>query len=96
MANSNFAEPAVKSAALQWFDAPDFAVISGPDVAPGEPAAEQAEFGEVVLVDRVRAALRRMNPTLSVSTLHHPGLFLPVSVRYYHPTTHGARPPVQG
>lgn len=39
-------------------------VVYGPDIAPGEPGAERAEFREVVLVGRLRAALERLNPGL--------------------------------
>lgn len=36
----------------------------GPQMAPGEPAAERDAFGEVELVDRLRQGLRRVNPAL--------------------------------
>ncbi len=39
-------------------------VAYGPDIAPGEPAAERADYREVVLVDRLRAAVARLNPSL--------------------------------
>jgi len=64
MPPNRFTESAVESAALQWFEALGYTVLPGPDLAPGEPAAERAEFGAVVLVERLRAALRRLNPAL--------------------------------
>jgi type I restriction enzyme R subunit len=33
-------------------------------MAPGEAAAERDSFGEVVLVERFRGALRRLNPAI--------------------------------
>ena len=33
-----------------WFEGLGYAVLHGPDIAPGEPAAERATYGEVVLV----------------------------------------------
>ncbi len=36
----------------------------GPHLAPGEPAAERDSFGEVVLVGRLREAIRRLNPAI--------------------------------
>ena len=36
----------------------------GPEIAPGEPAAERADFGQVVLERRLRDALARLNPRL--------------------------------
>ena len=32
------------------------------DIAPGEPAAERSDYGEVVLEQRLRDALARLNP----------------------------------
>jgi type I restriction enzyme R subunit len=33
-------------------------------LAPGEPAAERDSFSEVVLVGRLREAIRRLNPAI--------------------------------
>ena len=41
-----------------------YAVGHGPQLAPGEPAAERDSFGEVVLVGRLRQAIRRLNPAI--------------------------------
>jgi type I restriction enzyme, R subunit len=60
----NFNESVVEDAALTWFGDLGYAVGHGPQLAPGEPAAERASFGDVVLVGRVRAAIRRLNPTI--------------------------------
>jgi type I restriction enzyme R subunit len=54
-------ESTVEDAALEWFEELGYAVGHGPHLAPGEPAAERASFGEVVLVERLRVALRRLN-----------------------------------
>jgi type I restriction enzyme R subunit len=35
-----------------------------PSLAPGEPAAERDSFGAVVLVERLREAIRRLNPVI--------------------------------
>lgn len=50
-------ESIVEDAALEWFGElvrrlPE--VGHGPQLAPGEPAAERDSFGEVVLVGRLR------------------------------------------
>ena len=57
----NLNESIVEAAALEWFGELGYAVGHGPHLAPGEPAAERDSFGEVVLVERLRAALRRLN-----------------------------------
>ena len=36
---------------------------------PGEPAAERGDYGQVVLVERLRDALARLNPALPAETL---------------------------
>ena len=72
----------VEDAALEWFGELCFAVGHGPHLAPGEPAAERVSFGEVVLVRRLREAIRRLNPaipSLLVATLR--GTLLPSLLR---------------
>jgi len=36
----------------------------GPHLAPGEPAAERESFSEVVLLGRLREAIRRLYPAI--------------------------------
>jgi type I restriction enzyme R subunit len=57
-------EALIESAALEWFQELGYSLAHGPQMAPGEPAAERDSFGEVVLVGRLREALRQLNPTL--------------------------------
>ncbi len=54
-------ESIVEDAALTWFGELGYAVGHGPQLAPGEPAAERDSFGDVVLVERLRAAIARLN-----------------------------------
>jgi type I restriction enzyme R subunit len=55
-------ESIVEDAALEWFGELGYEIGHGPQLAPGEPAAERESFGEVVLVGRLREAIRRLNP----------------------------------
>lgn len=57
-------ESTVEAAALEWFVALGYAVGHGPHLAPGEPKAERDSFGDVVLVGRLRDAIRRLNPKI--------------------------------
>ena len=57
-------ESTVEEAALEWFGELGYAVGHGPQMAPGEVAAERDGFGEVVLVSRLREAIRRLNPAI--------------------------------
>ena len=64
-------ESIVEDAALEWFGELGYAVGHGPHLAPGELAAERDSFGEVVLVGRLREAIRRYNPAISSHTARH-------------------------
>ncbi len=57
-------ESIVEDAALEWFGELGYSVAHGPQLAPGEPAAERDSFGEVVLVGRLREAIWRLNPAI--------------------------------
>lgn len=57
-------EAIVEDAALTWFGELGYAVGHGPQLAPGEPAAERDSFSDVVLAEKLREALRRLNPTI--------------------------------
>ena len=54
-------ESTVEAAALEWLQELGYTVAHGPHLAPGEPAAERESFAEVVLVERLRAAIERLN-----------------------------------
>ena len=57
-------ESMVEEAALGWFQELGYAVLSGPQLAPGEPTAERDSFNDVVLVGRLRVAIRQLNPAI--------------------------------
>jgi type I restriction enzyme R subunit len=63
---TRFAESVVEEAALSWLEALGYAVLHGPDIAAGEPAAERRDPGyrDVALERRLREALARLNPEL--------------------------------
>ena len=55
-------EDAVEELALTHFSELGYRYIYGPELAPGESAAERADYGDVVLKGRLENALRRLNP----------------------------------
>ncbi|MBE2237816.1 MAG: type I restriction endonuclease subunit R [Caldilineaceae bacterium] len=57
----HFTESIVEAAALAWLDGLGYTILYGPTIAPGEAGAERADYGEVILTDRLRQALRRLN-----------------------------------
>lgn len=62
---STLAESTVEGAALFWFADLGYAVLHGPDIAPGELLAERTSHSDVMLVNRLRSALERINPKIS-------------------------------
>ena len=64
-----FTESVVEDAALAWLESIGWHIAHGPDIAPGMPAAERRDYGEVVLARRLRDALARLNPGLPASAL---------------------------
>jgi type I restriction enzyme R subunit len=71
LAGSKFTESVVEEATLEWLEGLGYAVLHGPEIAAGEPAAERDHSGyhDVVLVRRLRQALERLNPTLPPEAL---------------------------
>lgn len=65
-----FTESVVEQAALEWLKSGGWSIIHGPDIAPGEPAAERDDYGQVVLARRLRDALARLNPKLPAEALN--------------------------
>ena len=62
-------EADVEQAALSWLAGLGWSIAHGPDIAPGVPGTERADYGEVVLERRLRGALERLNPNLPVEAL---------------------------
>ena len=54
----------VEEAALAWLEKLGFTIAHGPDLAPEGRTPERTSYGDVILTGRLKAALRRLNPTL--------------------------------
>ena len=61
-------ESVVEDAALDWFRALGYNVISGPDMPPG-PQAFRESYADAVFPSVVRGALARLNPSLPAEAL---------------------------
>ena len=72
-------ETDVEQAALAWLSGVGWQCLHGPDIAPDTPNSERASYGQVVLEQRVRDALARLNPDLPPDALEdaHRRLTLP-------------------
>ena len=62
MPPSGVSESTVESVALDWLASLGWTVLHSPDIAPDTPAAERADYGEVVLKGRLRSALAQLKP----------------------------------
>ena len=62
-------ESQVEQAALEWLEGTGWTTVNGESIAPGEPAAERADFTQTTLDGRLRAALTRLNPGLPASAI---------------------------
>jgi len=64
-----FTESTVEEAALELFSALGYTIVHGPLIAPGELLAERGEYSEVLLLDRLRRALARINPQVPADAI---------------------------
>ena len=64
-----FGESTVEQAALAWLERVGWQVVHGPDIAPDMPAAERADYAEVVLARRLSDALAQLNPALPAEAI---------------------------
>jgi type I restriction enzyme R subunit len=59
---SKFFESAVEDAALRWLHNLRYTVKNSPDIAPGDLQSKRLAYAEVILEDRLRQGLARLNP----------------------------------
>ena len=57
-------ESSIENWAIELLQAQGYTYLYGPDIAPESATAERALYDEVVLVERLRAAVRRINPQI--------------------------------
>ncbi len=67
-------ESVVEQATLDWFRELGYETLHGPQIAPDEPGAERTSYADVVLVDRLRSALARLNPGVPAEILEEAAL----------------------
>ena len=57
-------EGTVEDITLGWFRELGYEIAHGPNLAPGEPGAERETYGDVLLIERLRAAIERLNSSI--------------------------------
>ncbi len=65
---SGIAESHVEEAALAWLEELGYGVANGLEIGPDGSAPERANYGDVILANRVKAAIARLNPHLKAET----------------------------
>jgi type I restriction enzyme R subunit len=68
-APTRITESVVEQAALDWLGGLGYEVLSGLAIAPGEPAAERADYKQVFLFDRLQTKLEDLNPKIPLEGL---------------------------
>lgn len=64
---TGFTESVVEEAALGWLEVIGWRIDHGPDIAPDQLCAERPDCGALVLTQRLRDALARLNPARRTS-----------------------------
>ena len=59
----------MEDAALEWLAGLGYEILSGLAIAPGEPAAERADYKQVFLFDRLQTKLEDLNPKIPLEGL---------------------------
>ena len=62
-------ESTVEDATLEWLEGLGWKVAHGPDIAPHAAYSERSDYTEVILENRLRQALARLNPALPPDAL---------------------------
>ncbi|HRI12892.1 MAG TPA: hypothetical protein PLX89_07805 [Verrucomicrobiota bacterium] len=62
-------ESIVEDAALRWFGELGYSCLGTEALTPSLSYGERESYGEVVLVGRLREALRRLNPAIPETVL---------------------------
>jgi len=62
-------ESELEVATLEWLEELGYDIVEGPDIAPDGENPERDSFQDVVLVDRLRDALRKINATLDAKVI---------------------------
>src|SRR5262249_21754731 len=55
-------------AALAWLSELGYAAADGLDIGPDGSKPERASYGDVLLIERLRTAIAKLNPTINVDT----------------------------
>ena len=69
MSDIGVTESVIEQAALAWLESLDWCIVHGPKIAPDTSSAERTSYGQVVLEQRLRDSLARLNSDLPAEAL---------------------------
>ena len=69
MAKNAFYESQLEEAALEWFEELGFEVVFGPDIAPEGEYPEREDYSDIILAERLKDALGRINSKMPSSAI---------------------------
>src|SRR3989344_5261709 len=64
MTNYKYTESDLENAVLEWLEDLGYSIAFGPDIAPDGELPERESYKDIVLVDRLRTAVARINPSI--------------------------------
>ena len=64
MAKNNFCESQLEEATLEWFEELGYEIVFAPEIAPEGEYPEREDYSDVILSERLKEALVRINPKL--------------------------------
>jgi type I restriction enzyme R subunit len=67
---SKITESVVEQVSLAWLESLGYEIASGLSLAPGEPAAERADYKQVFLLDRLQTKLEDLNAKIPLEGLN--------------------------
>ncbi|MDD2371632.1 MAG: type I restriction endonuclease subunit R [Firmicutes bacterium] len=62
--NKNFCESHLEEATLEWFEELGYEIVFGPDISPDGEYPERDGYSDVILKERLKEALVRINPNM--------------------------------
>ena len=67
--SKRFTESDVEEAALEWFEELHYEIATGPTISPGGENEERKSYQEFILIERLKTALKKINPASSDDVL---------------------------
>lgn len=60
----NFCESHLEEATLEWFEELGYEIVFAPDIAPDGEYPEREDYSDIILNERLKEALKRINPKM--------------------------------